>query len=237
MSNADFFSQLFPADFWPESLNSELVEDPHNMFGDQAVFSWLIKTVQPKDIIEIGSWKGHSANFIVDECKANGLDPRIVCVDTFLGGPEHWVMPDLRSTLHRRLGRPTILERFLGNTLARGNKGNVFPLTIDSRSAIEVFKSFDFKADLIFVDGGHDPDTVINDVIGYFPYLAEDGVMFGDDYQFPPLAKTLHECAEKLGVPVLVSARKWILATPGLMRKVTMPDVQLRNSFDGWIHP
>lgn len=237
MSNADFFDELFPSNKWPPTEESRLVEDPHNMFGDQSVFSWLIRTLRPKDIIEIGSWKGHSANFIIDECKDSGLSSRIVCVDTFLGGPEHWVIPSLRSTLHRDIGRPTILERFLGNTLARGNGNHVFPLSIDSRSAIEIFKYFSFKADLIFVDGGHDPVTVTNDILGYYPFLSEDGVMFGDDYQFPPLAETVHECAKQLGVPVLVSSRKWILATPGLMRKVTLNDVQLRTSFEGWIHP
>lgn len=237
MSNDTFFETIFPADFWPDHDNGLTVTDEHSMFDGTSLFDWLIRTVRPQFLIEIGSWKGHSANYMIDRCKEAGLDSKIVCVDTFLGGPEHWVLPGGIETLHRRLGRPTVLERFLGNTLARGNKGNVFPLTIDSYGAAHIFRHFGFKADLIFVDGGHDPATARNDIMEYYPLLSERGVMFGDDYQYPPLAETLHACAAELGLQVIVSERKWVLVNEALMQKLVLPNVQVRTSFEGWVHP
>ena len=41
------------------------------------------------DIIEIGTWKGLSANKMAKLCKSRNKKARIVCVDTFLGAPEH----------------------------------------------------------------------------------------------------------------------------------------------------
>ncbi|NEU14090.1 class I SAM-dependent methyltransferase [Methylobacterium sp. BTF04] len=236
-TNKAFFDQFFPGDFWSSLDRSRFVEEDHSMFGDEHIFEFLIRTMRPQEIVEIGSWKGHSANYMMDLCKKNNIDARVVCIDTFLGGPEHWVLPGGLETLHRELGRPTILERFLGNTLARGNAGKIFPLTSDSYAASEILRLTDFKADLIFVDAGHDPVSVRNDIMRYYPRLSETGVMFGDDYQYEPLADTVHACARELGVQVLVSARKWVFANEALMRRITVPDVQVRQSFEGWVHP
>ncbi len=230
--NDDFFQRVFPG-FWDTLDRSRLRTDDQSMFGDLEVFEWLIRTVKPRELIEIGSWKGHSANFMIDQCRANGLDSRIVCVDTFLGGPEHWLLPGMLETLYRENGRPTILERFLGNTVERGNAGRVFPLTADSYAASEIFRHLDFKADLIFVDGAHNPEAVRLDIMSYMPLLSETGVMFGDDYAFAPLAETVHECARELGVQVMVSAgNKWIFLNEALLRHMSLPDMQLRDEHE-----
>ena len=236
MSNNEFYNTLFN-EFWRNVDRTALVEDADSMFGDAETFAWLIRTVRPKQIIEIGSWKGHSANHMIDVCRENNIDARIVCVDTFLGGPEHWLLPGALESLQRKNGQPTILNGFLANTIARGNVGKVFPLCLDSPAAASVLAHFDFKADLIFVDAAHDYDAVTRDILKYYPLLSADGVMFGDDYQFKPLADAVHDCARKLGLEVLVHARKWVFLTESFLRKCTLPDVQLRKSFDGWVHP
>jgi hypothetical protein len=236
MTNQNFYEQIFP-EFWQKINSSNLVEDSHSMFGDEEIFAWLINTIEPRELIEIGSWKGHSANYMIDACKARGLASRIVCVDTFLGGPEHWLLPGSIETLHRKNGQPTIFDRFLANTIARGNANHVFPLCLDSAAASKVLKHFNFAADLIFVDGGHDYQDAVSDISKYYPLLSETGVMFGDDYQAETVANAVHDCARKLGVEVLVSARKWILLNEALVRRLTLPGTQLRKSFEGWIHP
>ena len=236
MANEAFYEAIFP-NFWNLLNRSVLIQDEHSMFGDQEIFDKLIEAVRPNEIVEVGSWKGHSANYMIDLCKKLGLDSRIVCVDTFLGGPEHWVLPGAIDTLHRENGRPTILERFLGNTIGFGNSKRVFPLTVDSYAASEILRIHDFKADLVFLDGAHDPDSVRNDIMRYYPRLSERGVMFGDDYQHEPLARTVHECAEKLGVKVAVAARKWIFADAPLAQRLELPGMAMRTSFEGWVHP
>jgi hypothetical protein len=57
--------------------------------------------------------EGHSANYMADVCRREGLKTKIVCVDTFNGSEEHWSYPPLREQLFLKNGRPTILERFM----------------------------------------------------------------------------------------------------------------------------
>ena len=236
MQNQSFYEAIF-ADLWRNLDKTSLSEDENSMFGDAATFEWIIKSVRPREIIEIGSWKGHSANYMIDKCRENDIDARIVCVDTFLGGPEHWLLPGAIETLHRKNGQPTILNGFLANTLARGNAERVFPLCLDSTAAAEIFSHFNFKADVIFVDAAHGYDAVMRDILNYYPLLSERGIMFGDDYQYEPLARAVHDCARKLDLQVIVHARKWIFVNEALLRTFMLSTIQLRQSFEGWVHP
>jgi hypothetical protein len=216
---------------------SRFVEDDNSMFGDPEVFELLIKVIRPADIIEIGSWKGHSANFMADLCKKNGLKSRILCIDTFLGGGEHWLLPDAYPSLHRYNGMPTVIDRFLGNVAARGNEDTIFPLTISSGAGAHILGDMGFKADLIFVDAGHTYKDVVGDIEGFMPSLSEGGVMFGDDYQASEVADAVHDLAGKYNSQVLVIDRKWIYVNEALLKKFTLDRAQLRTSFDGWVHP
>ena len=72
--NDEFYQQIFPA-FSDQIDMTRLGTDQQSISTDEFVFDWLIRTVRPRDIIEIGSWKGHSANYIIDHCRKEGLDP------------------------------------------------------------------------------------------------------------------------------------------------------------------
>ena len=238
MSTDDFFETFFPSDFWPNITRRSFPPDEQSMFADEDTFRILIERFMPSTIIEIGSWKGHSANFMADTCKRVGIhQPRILCIDTFLGSVEHWHVPEARAELFREFGRPTLLERFLGNTIARENDNVLFPLTLDSSSAAALLAVWQFKADMIFVDAGHDPGSVTGDLVRFLPLLSDRGVMFGDDYQYEPLANAVHTFAVENGFQVLVSSRKWAFLTPGMIDRFLAPSFTLRVSRQGWIHP
>lgn len=244
MANERFYERLFP-NFWSSLDRSTLTTDEQSMFGDAPVFEWLIRTVRPETIVELGAWKGHSANFMIDCCRKEGLDrAKLVSVDTFLGGPEHWVgtgtdqgIAEALAGLNRRNGMPRIIDAFLGNTIARGNEGRIFPFTADTYGAAAVMRAMSFKADLIFIDAGHAYEQVVQEVHDYLPVLSERGVIFGDDYQFPPVANAVHDMAKHYGFGVAVLSRKWIFVTEALMRYLMPADVQIRTSREGWVHP
>lgn len=216
---------------------SQFVEDDNSMFGDPTAFDFIINAVKPETIIEIGSWKGHSANYMANQCKKLGLKTKVICVDTFLGGPEHWLLPDAYPTLHITNGAPQILPRFLGNVAAQNNEDMVFPFPISSLAGAEVLRQMNVTADVIFIDAGHSYADVVADIMAYAPLLSEGGVMWGDDYQYEPLARAVHDCAENLGVTTMVIARKWFFLNEALLKKLTVPNAQLRKSYDGWVHP
>jgi predicted O-methyltransferase YrrM len=234
VANAEFFADIFPADFWDRIDRTKLIEDRHSFFGDAEVFEWLIRTTRPEVIVELGSWKGHSANYMADVCRQQGLNTKIICVDTFNGSAEHWHDPGMRAEMHLTNGRPTILERFMGNTVARGNTDHVFPLPLDGKTAAALFRMYELRADLIFIDAGHEYEMVRDDIRAYWPLLSERGVMFGDDYQMWMTAVAAHDVAKELNVPVMVAMRKWIYMTPALQQAMLPPGSQIRTQFDGW---
>jgi hypothetical protein len=221
MAGGDFFETLFGAGFWDDIDQAELIEDDQSHLADAEVLARMIAHVRPEHVVEIGSWKGHSANFMADRCRELGLPARIVCVDTFLGSAEHWALPHLLPSLHRRNGRATLYERFLANTLARGNRDRLFPLPLDSANAAAVLGAFNFRADLIYVDGGHGYENVCADINAYWPLLSERGLLFGDDYGWKMVRRAVHDRAEALGVDVVVSGAKWLYLKSG---KDTAPE-------------
>ena len=237
MDNSKFLELAFGSDYWERLDRSMLSTDPRSLFGDEPVFSWLLGLVRPRSIIEVGSWMGHSANFMADECRKLGLKPSIVCVDTYLGAVEHWTIDSLREVLGRRNGRPTMLERFQGNTIERGNTDMIHPFPIDSENGSHVMRETGYQADLIFIDAAHGYDAVVADIENYWPLLSERGVMFGDDYQFEPLAQAVHDCAEKLGVQVLNYYRKWVFFDQRFANYILPEPVTIRTSREGWVHP
>lgn len=176
---------------------------------------------------------------MADACKTAGFSTRIICVDSFLGGPEHWILPGILDKLNRVNGMPTIINRFVGNTIAKNNEGIIFPLTLDSLSASFVLKHYGFQADLIIIDAGHVFEVVCSDIVHYYPLLATNGVMWGDDYQAKEVADAVHHCARELGIPVVAfpETRKWVYLNNHLLTKPLPSGIDLRSSFEGWQHP
>lgn len=236
MANQEFLDKFFQ-EYWNGIDHSVTTTDEHSMFGDAEVFQTLIEAVRPQSIIEVGSWKGHSANHMADVCRAANIQCKIICIDTFLGAVEHWVLPGAFETLRIKNGRPTVFECFLGNTIARGNTEYLLPLTMDSANAAQVLQHYNYKADLIFIDAAHDYDDVIADIEGYLPLLSERGVIFGDDYQYEPLARAVHDMANRLGLQVLVAKRKWMFVNPNRPLDLSAKGFEPRTSFEGWVHP
>ncbi len=236
MSNQEFLDKFFTG-YWDKIDRSVTRTDSHSMFGDAEVFETLIRAVRPETIIEVGSWKGHSANFMADICRACGTPAKILCVDTFLGAVEHWLLPGAYETLNVANGRPTVFECFLGNTIARGNTDQLLPFPVDSSNAAKVLRAFDYRADLIFVDAAHGYEDVVADIESYLPLLSERGVMFGDDYQFEPLARAVHDMSVKHGFPVLVAQRKWMFLNGGLASSLLPQGFTHRKAWEGWVHP
>ncbi len=63
--------------------------------------------------------------------------------------------------------------------------------------------AFTERADLIFVDGGHDVDQVLRDIVAWMPYLKPQGVIAFHDYHNPNLPG-VREAVDRLmyGYPI-----------------------------------
>lgn len=155
--------------------------------GDNPLFRQLIDKVQPKTIIEVGTWKGQSAINMAQHIKQTEKATKIYCVDTWLGATEFWT--DLAHTSERDLllknGYPQIYYQFLSNVVHSGLQDIIIPFPNTSTNAARYFSYNHIKADLIYIDGSHEYEDVLLDLQLYTKLLNSGGTIFGDDY---------HEC-------------------------------------------
>lgn len=157
-----------------------------------------ISTRRPKVIVEIGVWKGASIVELARSVQTNNLDAAVIAVDTWLGAWDHWTNDQWHTEMGFEFGYPTMYRTFLANMIQQGIHDIVVPLPLDSGNAQHVLKHFEITPDLIHIDGAHDFDSVINDLVHWWAILGEGGTIILDDYYdkvrvWPDVLKAVHE--------------------------------------------
>lgn len=149
--------------------------------GNHHIFGELIEKIQPKTIIEVGTWHGQSAITMATTIKKLGLDTKIYCVDTWLGALEFMgrFNNDSRD-LQKRDGYPQVYYTFLENIRNEKVDDIVIPVPQTSLIAARWFKQQGITAELVYLDASHDAEDVELDVKNYLPLCTQ--IMFGDDY-------------------------------------------------------
>ena len=127
----------------------------------------LINTEKLRDknlnVLEIGTYQGNSTMYLLNNLKIK----KITCVDTFKGSDEH----KKSEFLH-------IYDDLISNTFEYKNKIQI------EQSTSEVFfhKKNDNLYDLIYIDGSHNYDDVLNDAFKSYELLDKNGYLIFDDF-------------------------------------------------------
>ena len=163
----------------------------HGWASENPCYNDYISAIRPKLIVEVGTWMGGSARAFTRHCLENSInDFEVVCVDTFLGSVEHWNRSSYLMTFKN--GRPTVYDQFLSNTVHAGYQKYITPFPIDSQNGFLTLQQFGVIPDMIYIDAGHDYESVKNDIINWTSILRPGGVLIGDDWHHPPI-----KCAVK----------------------------------------
>jgi len=161
--------------------------------GNNGIFEDIITSVNPKTIIEVGTWKGQSAITMANCLRSKNINCKIYCVDTWLGATEFWT--DLKDTKERDLmlknGYPQIYNVFLSNVIQMGLTDYIIPVPNTSQNAARIFSYYKIKADICYIDASHEEEDVFNDIISYEKLITNNGVLFGDDYGLPGVKKAV----------------------------------------------
>lgn len=177
-------------DYNPWDNLDTLPFDPQGWDSNSPVLTELFITHRPKLVVEIGVWKGGSAAHMASVAKKLGIEGfEIICIDTFLGSEEHWTpVPDYPKHLlpsyympRRKNGRPMLYEVFMSNMLYWGHEDVVTPFPIDSVNGLITLKNLGVVPDGIYIDAGHDADSVTKDIKNSLSILRSGGILFGDD--------------------------------------------------------
>lgn len=161
---------LYPNGF-NYTLNKNLVTDLKEEHG----IGNIVKKYKPLQILELGSWHGKSAVTFGNECLANNLDSKILCVDTWLGSYEYWTTYTERQSLVA-----DSFDVFCSNVVANGLDATILPFRQTTKNAINILKYHNIKFDLIYWDSDH--SSVLQDLLMCDDIIANGGVIVVDDY-------------------------------------------------------
>jgi predicted O-methyltransferase YrrM len=142
------------------------------------VWDALIPQLKPRRILEIGSYEGKSACYLIDKLGSE-IPIEIHCVDSWEGGSEHQKMGHNMSVVRSRFQhnielassrarcKPTLI-------IHEGYSDVKLPEILSSGKA----RFFDF----IYIDGSHQAPDVLFDAVVGFKLLKIGGVIAFDDY-------------------------------------------------------
>ena len=185
----------------------------------------LVADLRPRVAIEVGSWKGATAVRLASLLRAQGQDPAVVCVDTWLGSVEHWEGSvkgwDIRP--HQRHGYPTLYYQFLANVLHAGCSDLVVPVPNTSANAARWLARQGVTADLVYVDASHEEDDVYRDLSDYWRLLRPGGALAGDDFaaRWYGVICAVNRFARDRHVAFRAEGQQWVIRKPA--RPATIP--------------
>lgn len=139
-------------------------------------------------IMEIGSFVGGSASILSRHASY------LLCVDTWQGSgkPNDEMAPLYQSG--------EVLKTFQSNTAQFPIRPHIHVRTTDPDSLPEHLELFEHPFDLIFIDGGHDYDSVKNDIQIARKHIAPGGIICGHDFtMFDGVTKAALDFGEEAG--------------------------------------
>lgn len=185
--------------------------------SEHQIFNEAIGASNPSIIIEVGTWKGASAHNMLNICKIRGINTEIICVDTWLGSNDTlWLDPNYRGSLRLKNGYPSIFWQFVYNMIKTEMIDSVYPLPMTSTAAYYLLKRFEIKADLIYIDAGHEHDEVYTDLSLYYNLLRPGGVMVCDDYSsgWPGVVSAINQFVAEKKLPMTAFQAKSAFVKP-----------------------
>lgn len=163
----------------------------HGWNSDVPVFETAINQTKPcKLIVEVGTWLGASARHMAEVLLAQGqTDFEIVCVDTYLGSVEHWTRQSaIMAYAH---GHPTVYYHFISNTHHKNLQNYLTPFPCDSLNAYLTLKKWNVVPDMVYIDAGHDYESVSGDIRRWVDLLRPGGTLLLDDAHHEPIQRAV----------------------------------------------
>jgi hypothetical protein len=141
----------------------------------------------PKFGIEVGSFIGSSAIILGNMVKSvNGV---LLCVDTWCGDINMWLMDGFDSTMNKNDGNPKIYDYFILNMMKNNLTDTVIPLRLSSVVGARMLKVLNYEIDFIYIDSAHEAGETFMELMLYHDVLKNKGILFGDDYYGFPAVK------------------------------------------------
>lgn len=122
-------------------------------------------------LVEVGCWKGKSLSFLLVEAANSGKRLRIVGVDHFRGSPGQ----------EQVFAEANLAD--VGAVCAENCRRSGYPFELLRLSSVEAAPLFvDGSLAFVFIDAGHDGQSVRQDIRAWLPKVRPGGVLAGHDF-------------------------------------------------------
>lgn len=141
----------------------------------------------PKFGVEVGSFIGSSAVVLGNILKQN--NGVLLCIDTWCGDINMWLMSEFHNTMNKNDGNPKIYDLFVLNIIKNKLIDTVIPLRVSSIVGARMLKVLKYEIDFIYIDSAHEAGETFMELMLYHDVLKNKGILFGDDYHYFPAVK------------------------------------------------
>lgn len=173
--------------------------DPQGWYSNQHGIQYLIHKHEVKTVIEVGSWLGASTRHIAELLPEGG---KVYAVDHWLGSIEH---QEGGSSYSPHL--PHLYEQFLSNVIHTNLTHKIIPVRMDSLRASAYLSGV--KPDLVYIDAGHDTESVYADLQAWFPFVKGHGILCGDDWFWETVRIAVRAFAEEQNLEIFYFNNFW----------------------------
>ena len=162
-------------------------------FDFQPVYDIAVDNAKDESIlVELGSWKGMSACYMLERLEEQDKDVYFVCIDTWTGNAYGQDGPpdDLHSFVDNLKEQGYIVKDFLKPNLWDVKPGGYY-IAGDSSKSAEHF--IDETIDFVFIDACHNYAKVLEDLNSWFPKVKPGGYLGGHDYPAPSIRQAVKD--------------------------------------------
>ena len=172
-----------------EKLQPEFNEVP-GYFSYNDLYDYVADNVTSNStLVEVGTWLGKSANYLISKVKELKKEVNFITVDTFKGTEDEELHQNIVGAFNG-----DIFYEFIDNTVLSNNYGSFNIIKDTSHNAANQFSND--SIDYIMLDAGHSYEDVTNDIKIWYNKIKPGGIISGDDYggsYFPGVTKAADE--------------------------------------------
>lgn len=154
---------------------------------DAKIYDIIVEhSPKPMLIAEVGSFKGRSSSYAANLLKQNNCGT-LVCVDTWMGSPEH--LMEGTKFYEEDAAKGRLKNIFLDNMRPYLDHYEIMPYP--STIAAKMFK--DKSLDAVFIDADHTYAAVKEDIFAWLPKVKTGGILAGHDFSFDSVQNALFD--------------------------------------------
>jgi hypothetical protein len=172
---------------WPNYFNKTLDSTyPHTSLW-VPLFADIVKKqidIPITFIVEVGSFMGKSSTNIVKSMLSMNKESKFIllCIDTWLGGLEHWERDKMRRLMGFAYGRPIVYEKFMANIIGNKLMDYVIPYSTTSILGARFLLEKKLFPQIIYLDSAHLQGETYVELELYWSLLQTGGLLIGDDW-------------------------------------------------------